>query len=251
MLRAIAILLALAIALAGAIDLLGYSSCQQSPKYNSEAAKTEKTYEKYCSTSSATFAVGLTEVGDFLHAHHDGINAFSTVIIALFTVILGLFTISLSRSTRIAAEHIPRVERAYLFLWKQLPNKINANPLGGDILEVQFAFRNEGKTPAILRQINVEIRVTDAYPTAFRQLATDMSVGFTLSSGQTSDFLKCRRLIHPEDWEAARQRKRVVLFLGVVKYKDIFGAPHETGFCLEWDGNGFSPSPTEKLSYYT
>jgi hypothetical protein len=46
-----------------------------------------------------------------------------------------------------------------------------------------------------------------------------------------------------------------LLFLGVVKYNDVFGDPHETGFCLEWDAiggqGGFSPSPTDTLNYYT
>jgi hypothetical protein len=50
------------------------------------------------------------------------VSAVATVVIAVFTAILGLFTMSLARSTGIAAaaakqsaDHIPKVERAYLF----------------------------------------------------------------------------------------------------------------------------------------
>lgn len=52
-------------------------------------------------------------------------------------------------AARKSAEHIPRVERAYVFLFDEVRHARTPNPLGGTILEIQFAFKNHGKTPAI------------------------------------------------------------------------------------------------------
>jgi hypothetical protein len=84
--------------------------------------------------------------------------AFFTLVLAVSTVGLWVATGALyiagerqieiakqsANAARDAAEHIPRVERAYLFLWHELKHKITPNPCGGEILEVQFALRNQG-----------------------------------------------------------------------------------------------------------
>ncbi|HMK80092.1 MAG TPA: hypothetical protein VK438_10605 [Xanthobacteraceae bacterium] len=164
-------------------------------------------------------------------------------------------TRNLAGATKVAAEHIPRVERAYLFLWHELKHNSTPNADGalpGEILEIQFAFRNQGKTPAILRRIDVDIRVVDKIPTELRDTgALDMPTGLVLSSDEKTPFFPRRQLILPEQWADIHKRKKILLFLGVVKYKDVFGSPHETGFCFDWDGSGFSPAPTDKLNYYT
>jgi hypothetical protein len=118
-------------------------------------------------------------------------------------------------------------------------------------MEVRFALKNHGKTPAIMRQINVEMRVVNEFPTAFRQIANDMPQGLVISGGETTEFFPRRQLITAEDWIALPSRRRLLLFLGSIRYTDVFGVPHETGFCVDWDGNGFGPSPSEALNYYT
>jgi hypothetical protein len=147
-------------------------------------------------------------------------------------------------------ESTQRVERAYLFLWKEINRRQISNAAGGDTLEIQFAFQNQGKTPALLQQINVEMRVIDKCPTEFRQIASDMPPGLNLSSGEKTPFFPCRRLIQSEEWASIKQKKLLLLFLGSVKYHDVFGDLHETAFCLEWDASGFGPAPTDKLNYY-
>jgi len=191
-------------------------------------------------------------VGDYVQLYANGI-------IALFTVILAGSTIGLWGVTRIAANAaktaagaLPNVERAYVFLAAEFQHsrKPNAIPGTGDIIEVRFALKNHGRTPAIMRQINAEIRVVDQLPTAFRQIASDMPQGLVISGGETTDFLTHRQLIPAADWAAFPRRTRLLLFLGVIHYTDVFGKPHETGFCLDWDGSGFGPSPTDTLNYY-
>jgi hypothetical protein len=85
-------------------------------------------------------------------------TGFFTLWIAAFTGILAVSTIFLWRSTRDAAiagrraaEHIPRVERAYLFVGPFHPitqMKLNENY---QITKVGLRFENHGKTPAILK----------------------------------------------------------------------------------------------------
>jgi hypothetical protein len=155
-----------------------------------------------------------------------------------------------------AAEHIPRVERAYLFLWHEIDRRItpNAIPNTGDILEVNFRFHNHGKTPAILRRIEADIRVVERneFPTALRDVgATDMPPGLIISGGQATPTFPQRTLMSAERWREVTFQGHLLLFLGRVQYLDIFGDLHETGFCLQWFGDGFGPAATEALNYYT
>jgi hypothetical protein len=223
---------------------------QQCTADKAKQASYQQEYERY-----ATLMIHVDCLGPFAHETHGPIVAVFTIILAGSTILLWISTRDTAIAAKVAAEHIPRVERAYLFLWKELKHKITPNPLGGDILEVQFAFHNHGKTPAILRRIEVDIRVIERYPTTLREIAEDMPMGFALSSEGTTPFFPRRQLIKPEHWTNFKQRKCLLLFLGVVKYNDVFGDPHETGFCLEWDvisgQGGFSPSPTDTLNYYT
>jgi hypothetical protein len=157
-----------------------------------------------------------------------------------------------AKAATVAAEHIPRVERAYVFLERTLNIRVTPNPGGGEVLRVEFAFHNHGKTPAIFRRIEVDIRRVDAYPTRLRDTgASDMPPGLVLSSDETTVFFPRVTLIQPEEWMSFMRRQPLLLFLGKVEYRDIFGTMHETGFCFEWQSGGFAPSPSETLNYYT
>jgi hypothetical protein len=151
-----------------------------------------------------------------------------------------------------SADHLPRVERAYVFLASEIRHRRtpNAIPETGDILTVEFAFKNHGKTPAILTKIEAEVRTVDDLPTEIRRQAIEMPPGLIIGGGETTQWLRARNLVAADDWLRAARRERLILFVGAVEYRDVFGKPHATGFCLDWDGNGFSPSPSEALNYY-
>jgi hypothetical protein len=158
-------------------------------------------------------------------------------------------------AARKSADHIPRVERAYLFLSAELKHRQmpNAIPDTGDVVEVQFAFKNHGKTPAIITKIEAEVRTVTVLPTELRERAIEMPPGLVIGSGETTPYFPARNLIVPDDLPKIRRRERMILFVGAVEYLDIFGSPHKTGFCLDRDpvGTGFGPSPTTILNYYT
>ena len=165
-----------------------------------------------------------------------------------------LVTNKAANAAKSAAEALPSVERAYVFLFHELRHRQTPNPLGGTALNVEFSLKNHGKTPAILRHISVDIRITDRpeYPTEFRAaaMADDMPPGFILGAGEQTPFFRRPYLITDAEWPEIRHRNHLLLFLGIVRYEDVFGKPHETGFCLDWDGQGFSPSNTEILNYH-
>jgi hypothetical protein len=192
-------------------------------------------------------------------ADHDNITAFGTVMIAMFTLTLWRSTSNLwvatnkaAAAARDAAEHIPRVERAYVFLWREVSHATRPNPLGGDIFEINFAFHNYGKTPAIVRRIEGDIPVVDNYPTSLRDVgALDIPPALIISGDETGQSYRQSQLIMPDQWPVIQRWERRLLFLGRVVYLDIFGQERETGFCLELMGNRMTISPNEQLNYYT
>ncbi len=170
---------------------------------------------------------------------------------------IGLWTVThtAANAAKSAAEALPNVERAYLFLASEFRHsqKPNAIPGTGDIIEAQFAFKNYGKTPAILTRIEAEVRTVTALPTELRERAVEIPPGLVIGSGEATPYFTARNLIVADDLPKIRTRERLVIFVGMVEYRDIFGKLHKTGFCVDRDplGNSFGPSPTQILNYYT
>jgi hypothetical protein len=241
MLKAIAIFVAVAITAVCATVLLGYSSCQQSPEQSSETAKTEKTHEKYCTSSYRMFTVGLFDVKEFIHENRDDINAVSTIFIAAFTIILGLFTISLARSTRIAAnaakeaaDAVSAVERARFFivveehnlshLVRTFQNVGRLTP--GENISIKFCFKNYGKTPGILKERIIGSVIADELPDSLPLLLSIKDFPETMigSADETkSDWFSPYTIpTTPEIGAIARNSIRFWLY-GRLYYDDVFG----------------------------
>jgi hypothetical protein len=95
--------------------------CELPLQQHSEAGKSYDSAKEYC--SAGKIVALWRSVGRLVDSWHDDLTAAATIVIAIFTTVLGIFTVSLARSTRTAAiaaqdaaEHIPRAERAYLFM---------------------------------------------------------------------------------------------------------------------------------------
>lgn len=89
-----------------------------------------------------------------------------TFLLAVGTIILAIYTAVVARATKTAAEHIPRVERAHLFITIRTHNirdlfqvgrlydnspTMHPNPMEWPVVE--YVLKNYGKTPAILKEI--------------------------------------------------------------------------------------------------
>jgi hypothetical protein len=262
MLKAIAIFVAIAIAAVCATELLGYSSCQQSPEYNSEAAKTDKTHEKYCTTSYGLFTVGLFDVKEFIHENREDINAVSTIFIAAFTIILGLFTISLAGSTRIAANAAALSARAAVAI--ELPI------LAAEVSDFHFSSVQEQNANGVLEHFDCcfahYLRIANGGRTKARPTQVEGGWHFGDELPPTPHYTFTKHLtldaiLDPEDdepmrvrisdyhfktgpdaYNAIRYAKSKLWFFCRITYQDFMRERHEIGFCWrrhEGAGDGF------------
>jgi hypothetical protein len=210
---------------------IGSWSCNQPPKPSGETQQTENANKKDCATFYGTFEVGLFDTGRFIHAYHQETVAVATVIIAAFTIILGVFTISLARSTRVAAEHIPLVERAYLFGGPDTRTLTVRDDL--NLIQFKFGVKNNGKTPGIVAEIWVEF-LTDE-PTSGNPIYRRGQAGVNgrlaepdavLSAGDDASSL------FPPPFSCTPGER---YFAGYIIYTDIFKKTHTSRFCTRFD----------------
>jgi hypothetical protein len=191
------------------------------------------------------------------------ITALGTVIIAVFTTILGLFTIRLAGSTRIAAdaakiagEHIPRVERAYLFVVVKSENfgkvlteyanmtddNLNERTKKGALI-VNFSIENQGKTPAIIKSVSGQMHHYKALSDEPGYGAPlDVPKNRYLGSGQETEPIMVN-LIAPtyKTIGMLMRNESAIWFYGRVTYDDIFGEGHEHRFCWRYSSGYFLP----------
>ena len=161
-------------------------------------------------------------------------------------VVVGWFTL---RSNERTAQDI---ERSHVFLSADIKRRWIPNLLGGKSLEVLFAFKNHGKTHAIVVKIEAEVRTVAKLPKRIREQAIEMPPGLAIGAGDTTEEFRVINLVADADYAMLLNGERVVLFVGTIQYRDIFGKLHSTGFCLNWNPvlGGLTPSPTRKLNYF-
>ncbi len=248
MLKPIAIFVAMTIVAVLAAGLLGYSSCQQFPEYNDEAAKKEKTYENYCTTPYRVFTLGLFDIKEFVHENRDDINAFSTVVIAAFTIILGLFTISLAGSTRTAANAAALGTKAAIAL--ELPlirANVGALGYGGDAQNElgekhnncsvnKLIFYNHGRTNATLIEVQIGLTIGHKLPKKPIYLHKKMFPPYIALKADAVSFEEA--ILHQYDFDAPsglydllRTKKTILWFYCNLIYLDFMDDRHEAGFC--------------------
>jgi hypothetical protein len=255
--RAIAAVFLIAFLITLTIFAIGTWSCNQPPKADGETQQAENARKEHCATFYGTFVAGLHDSGDFIHSYHQETVAVATVIIAIFTVILGLFTVSLAQSTRIAAvaakvsaDALIQAERAHVHIKILSQNfldqlqKLDGNGhLGPDAkaslpFTVEYAFKNYGKTPAIIKEVNRDIILQVNFSPASLFIPVDLpTTERVLGSGDQTEPLKCMRtnLIVRELRDVIRAHSSL-WFYGRITYDDIFGIGHE--YCVIYRYNG-------------
>lgn len=138
-------------------------------------------------------------------------------LLALSTLLLWFNTRKAVTAARIAAEHIPAVERAYVFGG---PTELF---LLHDQATVRLAMQNYGRTPAVIKEWLVEFVAQEprgkspAYEASKRTVANEI--------------LEPDKLFSP----SAVFRSEVAapfFILGYIAYDDVFRQPHTTRFCV-------------------
>jgi hypothetical protein len=183
--------------------------------------------------------------------------------VAVFTFFLALIGswqgIQLKRSVDILSQS----ERAQLFVIvqsKTIENLIrpirlslranersNEDELVGDNeTAVQCIFKNYGKTPAIVKEINLNLAYYENLPVEPVYIARDTVLSeFMISGGGETDPQPCQlahRLTRAQAIRVIRAHS-YIWFYGRIVYDDIFGREHQHRFLWRYGGErGFRPN---------
>jgi hypothetical protein len=97
-------------------------------------------------------------LGVYVIERNAGITALFTVVLAVSTILLWIVTRTAAEAAKIAADHIPRVERAYLFMVVNgetirhpimaayaAANSTNQDEIIETPLDIEFSFENQGE----------------------------------------------------------------------------------------------------------
>jgi hypothetical protein len=140
-----------------------------------------------------------------------------TALLALSTLLLWIYTRRVANAARVAAEHLPAVERAYVFGG---PTDLF---LLHDQASVRLAMQNYGKTPAVIREWSVEFVAQEprgskpAYDKSKRTATNEILEPFKLFSPPT----------------VFRSEIPAPFFIvGYIGYEDVFRQSHTTRFCV-------------------
>jgi hypothetical protein len=140
-----------------------------------------------------------------------------TALLAFSTLLLWIYTRRVANAARVAAEHLPAVERAYIFGG---PTDLF---LLHDQASVRLAMQNYGKTPAVIREWLVEFVAQEprgAKPSYDRAKHT-----------ATNEILEPFKLFSPP--AVFRSEIPAPFFIvGYIVYDDVFRRAHTTRFCV-------------------
>jgi hypothetical protein len=140
-----------------------------------------------------------------------------TALLALSTLVLWFYTRRVALAARAAADHVPAVERAYVFGG---PTDLF---LLHDQATVRLAMQNYGKTPAVIREWLVEFTTEEpkgrepAYNGSDRTVTNEILEPFKLFSPAT---------VYRSDIPAP------FYIVGYIVYDDVFRRSHTTRFCV-------------------
>jgi hypothetical protein len=192
------------------------STCQKI----GQGAAAQSGYQNNCTPFGGVvpWIVGVTfhPVNIFLETYEHSLIAGFTIVLGISTVLLWTVTKTAADAARIAAEHIPIVERAWIFCEPADIRQI-------DYEHISFALniKNHGKTPGFLKAIWAEVRNDEPFdpnPTYLGRQGTQTNV--VLSAGETRP--------SADLMYAGTER----YLYGYARYTDIFNEIQVTRFCF-------------------
>jgi hypothetical protein len=192
-----------------------------------------------------------------LSHYREDISAFSALTIAIFTIVLVVFNGRLATSTRIAADAakkaadaLPALERAHIFVEPTIAMResfydhdIRDKP-DTEVLwhsgasTAEYRIVNYGKTPAILKSLDVRITHHKGAPDNRAHLRSRFLGGEKLINSGDGD---SDEISIDYQWTVADSKlfisgKTWVWFYGSIRYDDIFGVEHFTYFRWRYGG---------------
>jgi hypothetical protein len=204
-----------------------------------------------CLFTVAVFSVGmLLTQGTWLTKDAGGFFTFALVIVgvlqaALFLVQLKLIRESLgpakeaARAAQAAAEALPTVERAYVFMVPALTFGTSVPHSSGvgeryNRISVQFRIENLGKTPAAIESVYVRLGVLPDPPDNRTHLISNIVAGEAIVRSDDAwipaeiNPIICN--ISESEFDDISNNRAAIWFYGSILYKDMFGGERTTRF---------------------
>ena len=115
---------------------------------------TEKKAEQECEApKSYEFRAWISSSWCALRTYSEAVTGLSTALLALVTMVLAISTRSAAKAAKAAADHIPTVERAFVYGGVHPRGRWRETRGGEDVIVVRFSMANYGKTPGLLTSI--------------------------------------------------------------------------------------------------
>jgi len=178
----------------------------------------------------------------YANASHDNIAALGSVAVAVFTYTLWRSTHNLWETTREsviatkqAAEALPSIERAYVFITPELeawdPVTDPSHGVYNSRYSVKFSIYNHGKTPAVIKLIDAKLRVLSEPPDNDISMASLLPDKVLAAGESFTPDLSPRGCDVDEDAAVELDNNRAqIWFYGSIWYDDMFGKEHVTRF---------------------
>jgi hypothetical protein len=159
-----------------------------------------------------------------------------------------------AKASASAARALPTLERAYVFLGKNvavtLPDAIGPSPAVR--IAFQASFTNHGRTPAVIRWINLNHRYLREPPSGVYEEHERHGVGIVIGAGDTHVLAESQLTLPRSEWRKAETGDGAIYLDGRIVYRDIFADQHETYFCRRYDiaSRAFAAVESETLNRY-
>jgi hypothetical protein len=139
----------------------------------------------------------------------------------------------LTKQTAQARHSLELSERAWLAV--VLPAQLTIRP-DGTIQQIYIEAKNSGHTPALSVELWSHYALLEKLPASLNLNA----LGGLVSSGVIAPNASGRfppeaKRLSPDETATMNTRSRTLYFIGHVVYRDIFGNPHRTVFCRQFD----------------
>jgi hypothetical protein len=214
----------------GAYAVYRSSVYQECTTDKAQQAGYQQEYERY-----ATLMIHIDCLGPFAHENHGPIVAVFTIILALSTILLWFSTRDAAVAAKTAAEHIPAVERAYMFAG------IGPPPHGMQIASngvprIKLEIRNYGATPGVLKFVYVTFsfeKPVEKKPVYVAGEGTQYEKYDVVITREDRPLLLPLSIIGPSIGV-----HQLCYFLGYIEYLDIFKTKHTSRFCVSINAAG-------------
>jgi hypothetical protein len=175
---------------------------------------------------------------EFIIKDGEAITAFFTLVLSISTIALWLSNNKAVEAAKAAAEALPNVERAYVFMVPDLEWHLQTQHSSGvgtyhARAAAHFRLENHGKTPAIIESIDARLGILREEPDNRLHLTMNIIPGEKILDSGKSWWPQDHPLIveiSEAEADAIAQHQAAVWFYGSVIYWDMFGKGHITRF---------------------